>query len=251
MSSGLSYVKIQKQGGAETVAPKRPGSPRGRKRFSIRAVGVKLCLMMRLSRRDSGQERFMSRQDDVVFLKGGKVYLRPVRSEDLSIFLRWTNDPEMRWLYLKRPFPIDEIEGSKWVMELHKRTDTVILVICLKSGRAIGMIGLYHIDWKNRVGTTENVIGEKQFWGKGYGSEAKMLILNYAFNTLNLRKVCATVYGFNKRSQAYNKKCGYQVEGVQRQHIFMNGEYHDRILMAVFRDEWQPIWNRFLKTGKV
>jgi hypothetical protein len=53
------------------------------------------------------------------------------------------------------------------------------------------------------------------------------------------------------RTLLANKKCGYKVEGVQRQHVFKNGEYHDRILLAVFREEWLPIWKRFLKTGKV
>jgi RimJ/RimL family protein N-acetyltransferase len=193
----------------------------------------------------------MKKQNEVLFLKGKRLYLRPVLCGDLPLFLKWTNDPDVRWLYLKRCFPVDETEGGKWVADLHKRTDAVTLVICLNSGRAIGMMGIHSIDWKNRVGTSENVIGERQFWGKGYGTEAKMLLLHYAFNTLNLRKICGTIYGFNKRSQAYNKKCGYKVEGVQRQQVFTNGEYHDRILVGVFREEWLPIWKRFLKTGGV
>jgi RimJ/RimL family protein N-acetyltransferase len=125
------------------------------------------------------------------------------------------------------------------------------LVMCLNNGRAIGLIGVHGIDWKNRVGMTETVIGEKQFRDKGYGSEAQMALLHHAFDTMNLRKLWAVIYGFNKGSQAYHAKCGYQVEGVQRGHIFADGEYHDLILMGVFREDWLPIWNRFLKTGRV
>jgi RimJ/RimL family protein N-acetyltransferase len=84
----------------------------------------------------------------------------------------------------------------------------VALVVCLNTGRAIGMTGIHRIDWKNRVGATESIIGEKQFWGKGYGTEAKMVLLHYALEPLNVRKICGTIYGFNERSQAYNRKCG-------------------------------------------
>ncbi len=83
--------------------------------------------------------------------------------------------------------------------------------------------------------------------GQGYGTEAKMLLLDYAFNTLNLRKVCSTVLAFNGRSQRYNEKCGYVVEGVQKAQVFRDGSYHDLILMAVFRDDWLPVWREYQK----
>jgi RimJ/RimL family protein N-acetyltransferase len=193
----------------------------------------------------------MNKQDDTVFLKGNRLYLRPVRREDLPLLLKWTNDPDLRGMYLRRHFPVDEIEAGEWVAQLHKRTDSVSFIICLNDGRAIGIIGVHSIDWKNRLGETETVIGEKEFWSHGYATEAKMIILHYAFDTLNLRKMHGAIYGFNKGSQAYNKKCGYQVEGVQRQHVFRNGEYHDRILVAVFREDWLPIWQKFQETGKL
>lgn len=193
----------------------------------------------------------MKKQQDVMFLQGKRLYLRPVRHEDLPLFLKWANDPELRALYMKSHWPTNEVQGAEWITGIHKRTDRMTLVICLNGGRNIGMIGIHSIDWKNRVAMTETVIGEKQSWGKGYGGEAKMILLHYAFDTLNLYKICAAVYAFNKRSVAYNTKCGYKVEGVQRRHVFADGEYHDRILMAIFREEWLPVWKRFLKTGRV
>ena len=193
----------------------------------------------------------MNKQDDTIFLKGRRLYLRAVRREDLPLLVKWANDPDIRDLYSRRHFPVDEIEVSELIAQLHKRTDRVSLVICLNEGRAIGIIGVHSIDWKNRLGETEIAIGEKEFWSKGYGTEATMVLLHYAFDTLNLRKMHAAIYGFNTASQAYKKKCGYQVEGVQRQHVFKNGEYHDRILVAVFREDWLPIWERFQTTGRV
>jgi RimJ/RimL family protein N-acetyltransferase len=103
-------------------------------------------------------------------------------------------------------------------------------------------MGLHHISWIHRTATTGALIGEAQYRGNGYGTEAKMLLLDYAFRTLNLRKVCSNVIAFNERSQRYNEKCGYQVEGTQRKHIFRGGVYHDLILMAVFCEDWLPLW---------
>jgi hypothetical protein len=53
----------------------------------------------------------MKKENDVMFLKGKRLYLRQVRREDIPLFLKWTNDPDLRWLYLKRYFPVDEIDG--------------------------------------------------------------------------------------------------------------------------------------------
>ena len=196
-------------------------------------------------------ENALAKQKRTIFIKGRRLYLRPVFRDDTQLFLRWANDPDLRSLYLNRKTPIDETEGCEWVMGLHKRSDNITLLICLNDGRPIGLIALERLDWNNRVATTAMVIGEKELWNKGYGSEAKLLLLHYAFDTLNLRKIYATVYDFNERSKAYNKKCGYKVEGVQKEAIFQDGRYHDRILLAVFRKDWLPIWTRFQKRGKI
>lgn len=193
----------------------------------------------------------MKKQNDIIFLKGKRLYLRPVWREDVPLMLKWSNDPDLRGLYRARAVPIHQAEADEWIAQLHKRRDSLSFVVCLNDGPAIGMIGLHTIDWESRVASTEAVIGEKEFWGKGYASEAKIILLHYAFDTLNLHKIWGAIFAFNKASQAYNKKCGYKVEGVQRRQIFANGKYHDRILIAVFREEWLPVWKLFLKNGRI
>jgi RimJ/RimL family protein N-acetyltransferase len=71
--------------------------------------------------------------------------------------------------------------------------------------------------------------------------------LEYAFNTLDLRKVCASVYDFNPRSKRCMEKCGYHQEGVRKQHIFRNGRLVDEILMAVFKDDFIKVWEVYKK----
>jgi RimJ/RimL family protein N-acetyltransferase len=89
------------------------------------------------------------------------------------------------------------------------------------------------------------MIGEKEYWGKGYGTEAKMLLLHYAFDTLNLRKICSSVISFNERSHKYSLKCGYKEEGRRKAQLFRDGKYWDEIQLAVFRKDWLLLWKKF------
>lgn len=192
------------------------------------------------------------KDQDVVFLRGRRVYLRPPTEKDIPLFLRWMNDPEVN-RYVSMFLPLAEADEREWLENMRRSNgEKIILVIVHKrSGRPIGTIGIHRINWKDRRATTGTAIGEKEFQNRGYGSEAKMLFLNYAFNALNLRKICSTVFGFNKRSVRYSEKCGYHVEGTLKSHVFKNGEYQDEIHMAVFREDWLPLWKKFQKAGKL
>ena len=192
------------------------------------------------------------KNDAVVFLKGNRVYLRPPTKDDIPLFLRWMNDEEVTQ-YLGSYLPLVEADEIEFLERLHKNKNEniVFVIVDAKNHKAIGTMGVHGINWKDRRGITGAVIGEKAYWGKGYGSEAKMLLLNYLFNELNLYKVCSLVIAFNKRSQAYSEKCGYKVEGVLKRHLFKNGRYCDEIHMAVFKKDWLPLWKKFQEAGRV
>lgn len=186
----------------------------------------------------------------VVFLRGKKVILRPPRKEDAPTYQRWVCDPEVRQFILAfRPMSIRAEE--EWIDGLDKRNNDIVLAIDTLEGQHIGNMALHEISWKDRVATTGAILGEKEFWGKGYGTDAKMILLDYAFNTLNLRKIKSAVYAFNKRSLQYSLHCGYKIEGRRRQEMFKNGRYHDIIDLGLFKKEWLPIWRLYSETGKV
>lgn len=171
--------------------------------------------------------------------------------DDIPYFLRWMNDQEVtQYLLAFLPMEADELE---WIdrLQKNKNEDIVLVMVDPKTGKPIGSMGIHRINWKDRVASTGAVIGDKAYWGKGYGSEAKMLLLNYAFNTLNLRKICSGCVSFNTRSEAYSKKCGYKREGVFKKHIFRNGRYWDHVNLAVFKEDWLPLWTKFQKTGRL
>ena len=145
-------------------------------------------------------------QNRVVFRMGKRIYLRPLSKEDIPLLAVWINDPEVNQ-YLKISHPMRLEDEMKFYESLGERKNDIIFAIVLKdTDDIIGTMGLHKIDHKNGLATTGSFIGRKDLWGKGYGTEAKMLLLEYAFNTLNLRKVCSIVYDFNERSKKCLKK---------------------------------------------
>jgi RimJ/RimL family protein N-acetyltransferase len=189
----------------------------------------------------------MKKLPSVVFLKGKNVDLRPVMKSDVPHLVRWFNDPEVRY-FLEAYLPQMEQDEEKWVEGLSKdKKENIVLVILTKASKPIGVMGIHNIRWRDRVATTGASIGEKEYWGKGLGSEAKMLLLDYAFNTLNLRKICSNAIAYNERSIRYSLKCGYQEEGRLKAHIFRAGEYHDLVQLAIFRDGFGSVWEKYKK----
>jgi len=188
--------------------------------------------------------------ENIVFLSGKKTNLRPVSREDIPKILVWINDPEVRQ-FVSSVVPTTQKFEEDWVDGLCKDKDNVVLVIETKDGVAIGLMGLHRINWVNRVATTGALIGDKEYWGKGFGSDAKMALLEYAFNTLNLHRINSDVIAFNERSLNYSLRCGYQIKGKKRQAMFRHGKYWDRIELGLLREDWIPVWEKYQKTGSL
>jgi len=174
-------------------------------------------------------------------LKGKKVFLRPVKKSDLSVFLKWFNDLEVIQ-YLGSIRPITEIEEERWIEELgtiRKESDIVFVIEAVNSKKPIGTCGFHHIDYKNQNADFGIAIGEKRYWNKGYGTEAAELMINYGFTQLNLNRISSAVFDFNERSIKLHKKVGFQEEGRWRKYVFKNGRFHDSILFGLLREEWK------------
>ena len=123
-------------------------------------------------------------------LKGNRVLLRPFKRADISYFLKWFNDPEIVQ-YLDMYLPMTEMGEEKFIEELGttRASSDVILVIEAIEGastKAIGNCGLHQINQKDRSAIFGIIVGEKDYWSKGYGVEAARLIINYGFQQLNL-----------------------------------------------------------------
>jgi RimJ/RimL family protein N-acetyltransferase len=179
--------------------------------------------------------------------KGRKTILRPLcKDTDLQKCFHWINDPEVTQ-FITHYKPMTKEQESAWFDNLKK--DDVIFAIDTLDGEFIGSLGIHEVNWIDRTAVTGAMIGEKKYWGKGYGTDAKLQLIHYAFNSLNLRKLCSRVYAYNERSRDYNLHCGYKLEGTLKKQVFRNGEYHDMLLFGLFQDEFEPIWNHYQKHG--
>lgn len=182
---------------------------------------------------------------NIVFREGKYVILRPLERGDAPLLRRWINDPEVTQ-FLLQSFPISEKQEEDWVNGVGKAGNEAVLGIVLKEEqKLIGVIGLHHINQIHGNAVTGTMIGEKEFWGKGYGTEAKMLLLDFAFNRLNLHAVRSDIIAFNERSISYAKKCGYEFVGRLPEWICRNGKRHDDVILVVTAKRWCPLWEMY------
>lgn len=191
------------------------------------------------------------KKQQLFFRKGNRVILRPIQEEDLPQFQMWVNDPEVSQ-YLGQFFPASMEDERTWFNRISKlnKEDMTLAIVDSKTNKLIGSMGLHKIDYRAGTAVTGALIGDKNYWGKGYGSEAKMLFLEFAFHELNLRKIYSYVYEYNERSVAYSKKCGYVEEARLPAHYYRKGKYWAQIIMAVYRDSWEKLWRAYCKNTK-
>jgi RimJ/RimL family protein N-acetyltransferase len=175
------------------------------------------------------------------FLVGPLVYLRPLELADAPTLAPLFNDPDVN-RFLLRCHPMSVADEEEFIRRLSGRTDYLALGIALRDGdRLVGATGLHDLDARNRNAAFGISIGDKDSWGKGYGTDATRLMVRHAFFTLNLHRVWLYVYEYNERAQRVYERIGFKVEGRLRQHTFRDGRYWDTVVMGVLRQEWEAV----------
>jgi RimJ/RimL family protein N-acetyltransferase len=174
--------------------------------------------------------------------KGKLVRLAGIDPEEVSkSFAQWNRDSEFMCLLDTDPPRLHSSKAIKeWVeKELEKATEMYWFAIrTLEDDRLLGDITLSVINWGSREAFVGIAIGERGFWGQGYGTDAMQLILRYGFVELNLQRVSLTVFEFNQRALRSYEKAGFQLEGRQRQIIQREGRRWDILYMGILREEW-------------
>ena len=167
---------------------------------------------------------------------GNKVYLRPIVRDDLVNLNKWKNDSEI-YKYLGGGFmPVSIDQQLKWLDSYIDTTgNNKRFIICQVEGdQAIGMIGLYDINWIHRVCEIGVFIGDRQVRGKGYAKEACLLLEIFASEYLNLRKIKLSVVSENKQAIKLWNSLGYQIVGEYLAERFIEGSYQNVTLMEKF-----------------
>jgi RimJ/RimL family protein N-acetyltransferase len=172
------------------------------------------------------------------FLIAEKVYLRPLEVADAAVVTPWFNDPDVT-RFLLRHQPMSLHAEEEFLRRIPVNENDIVLGIALKETDAlIGTAGL-HPEYRCRSARFGITLGDKSTWDKGYGTTVTLLMVNYAFETLNMNRVWLHVYEYNPRGQHVYEKVGFRVEGRLRQETYRDGRYWDVITMGLLREEWQ------------
>jgi RimJ/RimL family protein N-acetyltransferase len=175
-------------------------------------------------------------------LVGNRVHLRAIERRDIPSFVRWLNDREVTDTLLIHS-PLSHAAEEGW-FERYLASDpeeSEILGIEILVGNDwihVGNTGLHNIERVHRAAEFGIFIGEKQYWGQGFGREATRLMLKHGFEDLNLNRIYLQVYQTNPRAIKAYEAAGFVHEGVMRQAVFKNVRYIDVLLMSVLHEDW-------------
>ncbi len=173
-------------------------------------------------------------------IEGKLVNLRAMEMEDLERNWRWINDREVTRFLVHR-YQFSRAAEDAWMAEHVKKPlsyEGPLFAIETKDGMHVGNISLFNCSPENRRAELGIMIGEKAYWSKGYGADAILTLLRFAFDEMNLNRVQLGTYNFNARAIACYRKCGFIEEGRLRQAIYRDGACSDMIWMGILRDEF-------------
>ena len=183
---------------------------------------------------------------DNLLFTGEKVRLAAEDAETMAKALsRWSGNSEyLRMLTTNPAVPFSQKATKKWLDEflgkIEEQPDHFPFAIyTLEDNRLIGHIGLDGIQWNHGDAFVGIGIGERDFWSKGYGTDAMRVLLRYAFMELNLHRVTLDVFEYNPRAIRAYEKAGFVIEGRSRQYLLREGKRWDMIFMGILREEWE------------
>lgn len=169
---------------------------------------------------------------------GQRVYLRPFEVEDAQVMAEATHHETETFMGRGRRIE-SPMDIEQWIRSMYDETDEVCFAICVReTGECIGLVAVDQIDLINGTAETGIRVHNAYYRGKGYGPEAKHLILEHAFHRLHLERIVSFVFEPNTRSVAALKKQGYQPAGRVKYDDVKDGKLRDMLAFDLTRDEW-------------
>ncbi|MEW6742660.1 MAG: GNAT family protein [Planctomycetota bacterium] len=173
---------------------------------------------------------------------GKRVILRAIEEQDLPDLHRWANDPEVWYLLAGWHFPSSMRSLVQWWENLPNDSLNQRFAIEAPDAGLIGTANLVDIDWKNNHAFHGMMLGDKEIRGKGYGVDTIMAVMRYAFDELHLERLDGSMIEYNQISlNVYCKKCGWKEEGRMRRWYYRKGQYWDKIIVGITREDYQSL----------
>lgn len=175
------------------------------------------------------------------FINGRRLYLRGLtRQEVLGPLLDWNDDREVTRYLVRGAVPSNRERAERAYLAGLDNPREVELGVATQAGdRLIGVVGLYGMEPIRRAAEFRILIGDKDFWGQGFGTEATRLTLAYGFEILNLHKIFLGVNSEHEGALGVYLNSGFVREGELRDEIFRNGRYYGAIRMSILEQEYR------------
>ncbi len=182
------------------------------------------------------------------FLSGDKIYLRPPELTDADFLTNGENNELVRdALFLA--FPVSPSESAEKIQKFISAKDTIFFTIISKEkNETVGVTAFFRVDYVSRAAVFYLAILNPEYWSVGFGSEATRLMVQYAFETLNLNRIQLHVNSENHAAIKIYQRCGFIQEGVLRQAMYKKGRYFDFWVMGILRDDWLKKFNSSSQT---
>ena len=174
-------------------------------------------------------------------LQGKRVRLRSIRRDDLTRLWEFNNDLEVELAGGGDP-PIPQALArleAEYDQEVARGGRDGPRFAIEADGKLIGQCALFNVNATAQTCELGITIGDKEYWGRGYGRESINLLVEYAFRYHNYRKVWLQVHAGNERAMRAYQACGFVEEGRLRAHVWSDGLYDDLVVMGLLREEWQ------------
>jgi RimJ/RimL family protein N-acetyltransferase len=167
----------------------------------------------------------------------GKIcYLAPIDLDDINLYTEWLNSEEV-FKYLLVGTSIISIEAEKEAL-LRLSKEHVYGIIEKENDSLIGNVGLVSINHIHKTAEVGIFIGRKEYWGKGYGTEALRLLVDYSFRVLGIENIMLRTYDYNIRAQKSYEKVGFKKMGIRRRSHYYNNERHNEIYMDIIKEDF-------------
>ncbi|MGE5402849.1 MAG: GNAT family N-acetyltransferase [Ignavibacteriales bacterium] len=174
----------------------------------------------------------------IKFKEGTKVYLRPFQEKDIELVEFGKNNAEVReTLFLFAPMTQEQVRAEMNAWSGSK--EIMLFTICRQDdNEPVGQTAFVRIDYVSRAAVFYLAIYDPQYWSKGYGGEATKLMVDYAFDVLNMNRLHLHVCAENPNAVEAYKKAGFSIEGTLRQAMYHHNKYIDFYVMGMLREEY-------------
>ncbi len=170
-------------------------------------------------------------------LISGDIKIRPITRQDTELIVSWRNNPDVKKQFIFQGDFTAELHNNWLTTQVNTGRVAQFIIELLPESTLIGSVYLRDIDMLHNKAEFGIFLSCKEVMGKGYGTIVTNLILQYAFEDLQLNKVFLRVLSENKRAVKSYLKSGFQLEGEFKEDVRINDEYKDVTFMAIFADE--------------